>query len=168
MKNIRKTKVENISEIAASLYLESLERGQYFMDKASKIANNDLVKEFWNLLVDYKKNDKFFKIEDDNEPFTYANYITAVLGGNIAAQVFNAAGLETTGTLTSFAAFCVAMAGLKSTLVNDPKKREIDAELNFMMIQQPELYDIELCFNNTRRECVYRRVCSRRQIKDVS
>ena len=162
MENIRKNKVDSCNEIANYLWKKERERAIFFIDKVNQIGNDELVKDFWNLLVEYKKCDNILGVSVARSEI--ANGVQ-MDGFNVWALAMI---LSEIGTATMYAATnsgAVALLGSLSTvgtitaaIINDlhhmPKAERTQKLLDAMRIREPELVDIELCFNKVDMEQV--------------
>ena len=161
MINIRKNRVNSVEEIYSGLLYEYLcnkkkvELPACFVKIKDDIANDELVTDFWNLLIDYKKHDKLFGTSVENNysadgiPMYDLAYLTTLLGGVTLYKATNFSGF--------LGASCVAFVGMSGmALLNQfyhlPKAEKIQNLLEAMRIIEPRLYDIELCFNKVDPE----------------
>ena len=152
MKNIRKHYVEDCIDISTGLWLEDRERAMFFMDTVKKIGNRGFVKDFWNLLVEYKKHDKTFGvIEADGLKASsgYLNWLVTAFGGLTVAQVFNQTGAPLMAVLTNMGVIAADAALIVNNFYNQPIAEQIQEVLEAMRIREPELYEIERCYNKT-------------------
>ena len=157
MKNVRKHKVEDWIDISTELWSEDHDRAKFFMDTVKKIGNKGLVKDFWNLLVEYKSYDKKFGVIESDElsgSNGYLNWLVTAVGGLTVAQVFNQTGAPLMATLTNLGVTAANAAMLVNNFYCQPKAEQIQDVLEAMRIRVPELYDIELCYNKVDMDVV--------------
>ena len=157
MKDIRKKAVKNCIEIYFGLYKESPERAKYFLDKMYDIYNQDLITDFWNLLVEFKKHDKTFGVVGNETPDLvsgFANFWVVALGGLTASEVLSQSGNALMSVLIDLGVAATSVKALVNNFTHLPKAEQIQRVMEAMRIREPELYDIELCFNKVDMEQV--------------
>ena len=145
MKNVRKYKVESIEEIINYLYKEDKVLAKQFVECCDKIDNDEAVLKFWNLLTDcaYAQRTK-------NNFTTAASFITGAIIGTSVAAISKDLYYVVLPLLAS-----QSIVTLNQLLINmsaDSAEYSTQKAMDSMMILEPELYDIALCFNGWRRE----------------
>lgn len=138
MNNIRKKHINNTWEIDLPLRVENPQRARMFEEASDRIKNDELIVDFWNLLVDYKKYDK----ED-----LLAGKELATLVATATTGVLLANGNTISTGITALSTLALAVSSAVNNFHDVPKAGRIQAALEAMRIIEPELYNVELCFN---------------------
>ena len=138
MKNIRKSHIEHVWELDMPFRVENPQRARLFQEACDKINNDKLIVDFWNLLVDYKKNDK-----DDYQ----IDIAKAALATSVTSNILSANGNGVLSVVTALGATGMLVDFVVNSLHKIPKADRIQASLQAMRVIEPELYNIELCYN---------------------
>ena len=161
MKDIRKHIVESCDEIVEYLCKKEPERAAYFIDKIDDIGNDELVKDFWNMLVECKKHNKFLlfkfkKMSDENElerwnmtdDMIQLAFWSYVLTSSIKYSYHDLYKIAST--------LGIGAVGLDvyNKIYHLHKYEDAAEILEGFRIREPELLDIELCFNKVDMEQV--------------
>ncbi len=153
MKNFRKQNMSSISEISTLLRGEDAERADFFDKTIEKIEDKKSVVDFWNLLVEYKKHDKFFGVAGVKNADGLTGDLTYVLaywlswaGGLVMYKATDASEFEYLGITGILGASSIA---LLNKFYHLPKAEQAQNLLEAMRVREPELYDVERCFNKT-------------------
>lgn len=140
-KNIRKKPVLTTDEIVFGLETPELKKS--FIQTCQKINDDELVKIFWNLLIEYKKLDKM----DLAENLSISSLMS--LG---AARILYANGNPFTSEVFNAITLSLAVGALLAEHASGVPADEVQVILQEMLVIEPELYDIELAFNGYTRE----------------
>ncbi len=138
MKNFRKSHIEHVWDLDMLFRAENPQRERLYQEALDKINNDKLVVDFWNLLVDYKKNDK-----EDYQ----LDIAQSALATSITSNILSVNGNGVLSTITALGAAGMLVDFAVNNLHKIPKAERIQASLEAMRVIEPELYNIELCFN---------------------
>lgn len=138
MKDIRRTKIHTIDELAVAFASESAEGAKHFEDVRSQINDDAKIVEFWNGLVEYKHLKNI-------ENIAYF-FEMAVAGGTIAGSVSAAANAVATSPI--IVAGSVGFLGAEAVReIYENKAYNHSLKLFRLRNSESKLEEIELMFN---------------------
>jgi len=153
MKNFRKQNMSSIGEISTLLRGEDAERADFFDKTVEKIEDKKSVVDFWNLLVEYKKHDKVFGISGakdadgfDGDLMYHLAFFSSLYGGLVMYEATDAREFMNLGFIGALGAPGLA---LLNSFYHSQKAEQAQKLLEAMRVREPELYDVERCFNKT-------------------
>ena len=141
--NIRKHKVNSVFDIHGEL--EGNLRRSF-----AKICNegnigDDYIVNFWNKLVEFKKLDK----DNLSEDLFHSALLTLGTG-----QILAANGNPIMAGIANLATIGLASGSLIAKKLSGSPAGKVFEELSEMLIEKPDLYDIELIFNGYTKETI--------------
>lgn len=149
-KNIKKNQVLNVAEILNNLKTEELKKS--FENTCAIINNDELVKDFWNILVQHEKYSKCtLGVFDNLDPSNFMNWAGITFSALLAQNILTNAGKQDMGIVAGMVALGFDGVLFANVFYRQPMARRIEEIIDYMQIKQPELYDIALVYNDKTR-----------------